>query len=215
MGGNPQDLRRTPPNVGQSGWEGRGAEGQCGTGDGGGAPPPLGGRGTPKEQARAIVARIINLTRGGCPHSDQTPAIPQRLQQTRGVRVQGGRGSRGGRGDGDRRGRGRGIGEINRRHSPPPPLQISHPAKGRPPGQRGRGDSGRGGRGGRGEGQGRRHPTGGPNRGHLCGGGSHPPRGKNGPPRIHPRTCTPAVAGSLWRLPTSQRRVATGRGNSG
>ena len=32
--------------------------------DGEGAPPPLGGRGTPDEQARAIVARIILDTPG-------------------------------------------------------------------------------------------------------------------------------------------------------
>ena len=32
-------------------------------------------------------------------------------------------------------------------------------------------------------------------------------------PGIQPRTYTPIVAGSLWRLPASQRRVVPGRGN--
>ena len=47
------------------------------------------------------------------------------------------------------------------------------------------------------------------------GGGVPPPGGKRGPPGIHPRTCAPVVARSLWRLPASQRRVAPGRGNRG
>ena len=67
MGGNPQDLRRTPPNSGRSGGKGGGARDQYGTGDGGGGPPPLGGRGTPEEQARAILARLILETPGGRP----------------------------------------------------------------------------------------------------------------------------------------------------
>ena len=56
---------------------------------------------------------------------------------------------------------------------------------------------------------------GGTGRGHTRGGGCHPYRGKRGPPGIPPRTCTPVVAGSLWRLPESQKRVAPGQGNSG
>ena len=45
------------------------------------------------------------------------------------------------------------------------------------------------------------------------GGKRAPLYGKRGPPRITPRTCTPIVAGSPWRLPASQRRVAHGPGN--
>ena len=62
--------------------------------------------------------------------------------------------------------------------------------------------------------EGTKIPHRGPSRGHSCGGGRHPPRGKRGPPRILPITCTPVVAGSLWRLPGSQRQDAPGRGNS-
>ena len=47
------------------------------------------------------------------------------------------------------------------------------------------------------------------------GGDMPPPRGKRRPPRIHPRTCAPVVAGILWRLPASQQRVAPGRVNCG
>ena len=35
-------------------------------------------------------------------------------------------------------------------------------------------------------------------------GGRTPPRGKRGPPGIHPITCAPVVAGSLWILPSPQ-----------
>ena len=59
------------------------------TGDGGGAPPPLGGRGTPKEQARAIVDRLILETPGGGPHSGQIPALPSQQAQSRGARGHG------------------------------------------------------------------------------------------------------------------------------
>ena len=48
----------------------------------------------------------------------------------------------------------------------------------------------------------------------CVGGDTTPPRRKRGPPGIPPRTCAPVVAGSLWRLPASQRQVAPGRGNS-
>ena len=58
-------------------------------------------------------------------------------------------------------------------------------------------------------------PTGSPGRGRSHGGGSHPPIGKRGPPGFHPRTCAPVVAGSLWRLPASQQKVAPRRGNRG
>ena len=78
-------------------------EGQGRTGDVGGAPPPLGRRGTPKEQARAIMAQIIHQTLGGGPHSGQTPALSQQAQPTRGARGRGRRGKRGSRGDGERR----------------------------------------------------------------------------------------------------------------
>ena len=44
-----------------------------------GAPPPLGGRGKPEEQARAIVAQIVNFLPGRDPPSDQT--LAQQAQQ--------------------------------------------------------------------------------------------------------------------------------------
>ena len=58
-------------------------------------------------------------------------------------------------------------------------------------------------------------PRGGGGRGHSRVGGQAPPRGKRGPLGTHPRTWAPAVAGSLWRLPVSQRQVAPGQGNCG
>ena len=58
MRGNPQDLRRPPPTARRS----------------------KGGRGAPEEQARSIVARIINFPSGGGPHSGQTPALPQQAR---------------------------------------------------------------------------------------------------------------------------------------
>ena len=108
MGGNPQDLRRPPPNARRIEGEGIRGEVKGGTVGGVGAPPPLGGRGEPEEQARSIVARIINLMPGGGPHSGQTVAITQRARHTRVARGRGGRYQRGGRGDRDMRGRGRG-----------------------------------------------------------------------------------------------------------
>ena len=78
MGGHPQDLLNTPPP--QRKTKRRGAGDVFEMADGGGAPPPLGGRGTPDEQARAIVARIILDTPGGGPHSGQTPALAQQAQ---------------------------------------------------------------------------------------------------------------------------------------
>ena len=57
-----------------------------------------------------------------------------------------------------------------------------------------------------------RHPGGARSRS-LALGETPPPRGKRGPPGIPPRTCAPVVAGSIWGLPTSQRRVTPGWGN--
>ena len=54
---------------------------------------------------------------------------------------------------------------------------------------------------------------GGRSRSLAWGGTPPPPRGKRVPPGIHPRTCAPVIAGSLWRLPASKRRVAPERGN--
>ena len=56
-------------------------------------------------------------------------------------------------------------------------------------------------------------PRGAPGEVTRVGGDGTPPRGKRGPPGIHPRTCAPVVAESLWRLTASQRRVAPGWGN--
>ena len=50
------------------------------------APPPLGGRGTPEEQAWAIVARLIIETPGGGQPSGQTPALPSQQPQSQGAR---------------------------------------------------------------------------------------------------------------------------------
>ena len=47
------------------------------------------------------------------------------------------------------------------------------------------------------------------------GGNVPPPRGKRRPPGIPPRMCAPVVAGSLCRLPISQRRGKPGRRNNG
>ena len=74
----------------------------------------------PKEQARAIAARIINLPPGGGPHSGQSLAQTQQAQPIQGARGQGRRIRRGGRGDGERRGRGRGEVEGNRNPPHPP-----------------------------------------------------------------------------------------------
>ena len=82
MESNPQDLSRfSPPASGSEGEEIRG-DSQGGTRVGVGAPTPLGGRGTPEDQARAIVARIINFLPGGGPHSGQTPENQQQDLQT-------------------------------------------------------------------------------------------------------------------------------------
>ena len=60
--------------------EGGGARGSYQQGVREGAPPPLGGRGTPEEQARSTVARIVNFPSGGGPPSGQTPAPTQQDQ---------------------------------------------------------------------------------------------------------------------------------------
>ena len=100
MGGNPQDLRSPPPTQDKAKGGGGREDGKGGTGVGVDASLPLGGRGTPEEQARAIVAWISNLPPGGGPHSGQTPATPQRAQHIRGAGGRGGIVRRGGKGDG-------------------------------------------------------------------------------------------------------------------
>ena len=69
MGGNPQDLSSPPTTMRRSEGEGIRGEAHGGTRVGEDAPTPLGGRGTPEEQARAIVDQIINFPPGGGPHS--------------------------------------------------------------------------------------------------------------------------------------------------
>ena len=106
------------PNVGKSGSEGERVEMETGRGWREGAPPPLGGRGTPEEQAQEIVERIINQQSGRSPPSGQAPA-PHRCQT---------RPTWGGRGGGDRdrssggRGGGR-RGDIGGRGSRTPPTK--------------------------------------------------------------------------------------------
>ena len=76
--GVPQDLHIPPlPTARQSGMEGARGEEQLGLGVGWSAPPPLGGRGTPEEQARAIVDHIVNLPSSGGLPSGQAPALIQ------------------------------------------------------------------------------------------------------------------------------------------
>ena len=83
MGGHLQDLLSiTSLNTRRSGGEGSRAGDVFEMADGGGAPPPLGGRGTPNEQARAIVARIILDTQGGGLHCGQSPALSSQQAQT-------------------------------------------------------------------------------------------------------------------------------------
>ena len=77
MGGNPQDLIISPPNARRSEGERVRDESRGKSGDKVGARPPLGGRGMPDEQARAIVDRIINVTPERGPHSGQTSDLPQ------------------------------------------------------------------------------------------------------------------------------------------
>ena len=125
--------------------------------------------------------------------------------------------------DEEREGKGKvgegGEGKETATHDTPPP-QGRQPTEGGASGKRGGGGirARRDGRGAEGGGIGRRKrprdPTGTPGRGQSRGEGRHPSRGKCGSPRNHPRMCVPVVAGSLWRLPAPQRRVATGRGNS-
>ena len=63
MGGGPQDLQRLP-TAGRRGSEGERGERTTGKRRGEGALPPLGGRGTPEEQAQDIIDRIINESPG-------------------------------------------------------------------------------------------------------------------------------------------------------
>ena len=73
MGGSPQDLQR-PHTSRQSGVEGAGEEGRESTGVGEGAPPPLGGRGTPEEQACVLFYNIVNAPLGRSQPNGQAPA---------------------------------------------------------------------------------------------------------------------------------------------
>ena len=52
--------------------------------------------------------------------------------------------------------------------------------------------------------EGTERPHRGPQLRSLAWGGMSPTRGKIGPPGVHPRTCAPVVAGSIWRLPASK-----------
>ena len=104
--------------------------------------------------------------------------------------------------------------------TPPPSPQSNKQEKSGPSRQK-RGSPGRRQRGGDGVGSRGVEDSGGtdgetslrPRLRSLAWGGHHPPRGKHGTPSIHPRTCAPVVAGSLWRLPAPQRRGAPGWGN--
>ena len=117
MGGSPQYLQR-PHTAIQSGAVGAGGEAQAATGVGEGAPPPLGRRGAPEEQVRAIMARIVNAPPGEGLPGGQTPAPRQQARHTRGDRGRGDRGRIvGGIGGGERGVTGR------QGHRPPAPLQ--------------------------------------------------------------------------------------------
>ena len=90
------------------------------------APSILGGRATPEEQARAIVAWILSTPPGSGAYSGQTPALLlQQAQHIRGARGQGRRGQRSERGDRNRRRRGRGEGEGNTRNTLHPRITSS------------------------------------------------------------------------------------------
>ena len=108
--------------------EGSGAGDAVERADGGDAPPPLVGRGTPDEQARAIVAQIILETPGGGTHSGQTPALPSQQAQYQEARGQGRRGRRSGDRPRERQRRG---GTQNPTDTPRrPPEQRAPPAPG-------------------------------------------------------------------------------------
>ena len=74
-GGKPPRPAKPPPNARRSEWEGVEEEGQGETGGRVGTPSPVGGKGAPKEQARAIVARIIHQPPGGAAHIVAKPWI--------------------------------------------------------------------------------------------------------------------------------------------
>ena len=121
VAGPPPQERRTsgrsatrplaPPTARRSGSEGKTREQQKRRGCGEGAPPQLGRKGMPEEQAQAIVAHKVNLPLGRDPPRGQAlvPCI-QQSQPTRGSRGQGSRvrrnGGRGGEGRRDTGGQG-------------------------------------------------------------------------------------------------------------
>ena len=80
MGGIPQYLQ-SPQTPRRSGAEGEGGEAPVIPGVREGAPPPLGGRGMPEEQARAIVASIVKFPLEGGPPSGQVPEIQRQQAQ--------------------------------------------------------------------------------------------------------------------------------------
>ena len=122
MGGNPQDLISPPPpphTARQS--EGGGARGedQQGTRFKEGAPPPLGGKGTLEEQARSIVAQIVNFLRGAA-HLVAKPWHPHNGPESEdpedGAAEEGGEGSAEEAGE-----EGRGETQGGKAEYPPPP----------------------------------------------------------------------------------------------
>ena len=68
MGGKDQGATR------QGQPRGPGGKQQTETRGGDGAPSPAGWRGTPEDQARAIINNIVNLPPGGGAYSGQSPA---------------------------------------------------------------------------------------------------------------------------------------------
>ena len=70
----PKNCTGPPPRQDKARGGGGKRIGTVGAGVGGGALPPLGGRGTPEEQVRAVLDRIVNFQPGCVPPSGQAPA---------------------------------------------------------------------------------------------------------------------------------------------
>ena len=78
----PRPQQPPPQRMTQRGRGGRrNEERKTRTRRGGGRTFPIKGRGTPKEQALAILAQIISTPPGGGPHSGQTLALPPQKAQ--------------------------------------------------------------------------------------------------------------------------------------